>query len=434
MSTSRSSVTTALAVAVFATILSGCGGGGGTTVPPPDNDSDPNGFTAQPSQATVRILGDLRVTVPAGTFSTPTTVSISRHQAMVPEINGFSSPTNAGCRISLSGRPTGPIYLEPTVPAGRASNGVRIIWRFLSQISGSWVILSDVTDDLRIKLDPASFVGNAIDGVIGRFLITPPETDTGLTELVVDPRGNRYSVTVIVHGFNSRAEEFQLAAEMIRDHEQNMDIQQLICGFRYDYRQSIATSAEALAGEVTRLREAGYENFQFFGHSAGAIVIRHMLEYQLVPSFRTEYHAKYCYFANGAHHGSVWANAADFVRWLEEDLLNDHSDNGSAIMATCDSPVIADLLRDSPYLRELNQVKSPPLLGTGYYLVGATGDLVVGTDGGRGDDIAFEEFVPTVRRRTLSGNHSNLVMTRSGLSQYLETWIWGPNDRRIHRD
>lgn len=428
----RTLVLAALAVMFF---VIGCSGGGGKSGGSGNNggSTEPIILPAQQNNATfttvvgrtmVQPIGDLKFTMLKDAFATPTQVTITRSTpATLPRFGGYTPVQNANCRISVSAAPAGSITIEPLVPVANRGVG-KVVWFFLKGTAGNWRIINDVVTSDLIKVEKAAFgVANTIDGIVGRFLLTPPETVTGLVPMAQNPDGYSFAAMVMVHGINGQVSDLQAVADAINTWPIENRCSRIF-GFRYDYRQDPAVSAQALARLIDGLRQQGFEYISLVGHSLGAVVAR-----DVVVNRRCQSGIGDLRLINGANHGSKWANAADFVKWLEEDCLNNHPTDTASLLATIDNPVITALKFDSPYIRDLNTVRAGRPLSTAYYLVGGNLDTVVGKDSngqsnGAGFDIPFEQMTSSiVNRWELNGDHSTLIDTATGRNQMLST-MW----------
>ncbi|MDO8444244.1 MAG: alpha/beta hydrolase [bacterium] len=423
----RTLVAAALVAVVFVVVfVSACSGGGGNvgngggnvtiiTLPPQITDAT---FTTQTGTTMVQAVGDLKVTVPSETFAAPAQVTITRSQpATLPQFGGFIPAQNANVKIVTSAQPNAAITIESVVPARTRGVG-KIVWRYLAwTASKGWQILSDVTNDAKMVINQNQFAINVVDGIVGHFLVTPPETTTGLKLMSINPAGHPVKVLLTVHGFNNQAEDLQLASDWFCT--QRMEYQySKAFGFQYDYRQSCAASAQALATQLDSLTAQGYERIDILAHSLGVVITRDLLEN------RRSRGIDIAYLINGANHGSIFATAADFIRWLDEDVLNNHPANAGSLMATFSDPVIQDLLPGGGYLNRLNSVSGGQPIWTDYFLVGGDTDIVVGPEGGAPADIQFErKTAGIVNSRILAGNHSSLVKTEAGLDLLLSNVI-----------
>lgn len=428
----RFRILAAIAVVVSFVVLTACGGGGndvnngaGNTEPIilPSQQSNAT-FTTVAGRTMVQQIGDLKFTVPSGTFAAPTQVSITRSSPVeLPQFGGYTPVQNANCRISISAAPAGSITIEPVVPVTNRGVG-KVVWFFLKGVAGNWRIINDVVTSDLVKVEKAAFgVANTIDGIVGHFLLTPPETVTGLVPMAQNPDGYSFAAMIMVHGINGQVSDLQALADAINTWPIENRCSRIF-GFRYDYRQDPAVSAQALAGLIDGLRRQGFEYISLVGHSLGAVVAR-----DVVVNRRCQPEIGDLRLINGANHGSKWANAADFVKWLEEDCLNNHPTNTASLLATIDNPVVAALKFDSPYIRGLNTVRAGRPLSTAYYLVGGNLDTVVSKDSngqsnGAGFDIPFEQMTSSiVNRWELDGDHSSLIDTAAGRNQMLST-MW----------
>ena len=432
----RTHVPATLVATVFAVVVvAGCGGGGGKTdggngnggdninvvvLPPQDANAT---FMTKANTTTVQAVGDLKITVPSGTFATPAQVTITRSQpATLPQFDGFTPVQNANVQIVTSAQPRLSITIEPVVSA-QTRDASKTIWRYLVRAAdNTWRIISDVTNDTRMVIDKAKFVVNGVvnvvDGIVGYFLIEAPDTTTGLVKLATDPTGNEYSAMVFVHGFNNTAEDFQLAATKFSQYEGGMiDRPRDFYSFQYDYRQHCAESAQQLAD---LLEEFPYANISITAHSAGVVVVRDMIENKRCHRYLTGVS-----LINGANLGSWLAGAAALVKDLNEDILNNQPTRVRSLLATVGDPVVADLSKGSSYLNSLNTASHQRPIQEAYLLVGGTLDPIVGVDSGLGTGIPFESMLSgTVNRVSLAVDHSSLVKTSAGINWLLSV-IYG---------
>jgi len=261
-------------------------------------------------------------------------------------------------------------------------------------------------------------VDETLGGIIGSFIVSPIDSTTGLKKLATNPAGNELSALILVHGFNGRVEDMELAATKFNGYLCE-DEPSVIYGFEYDYRQHCADSAQKLANLINDL---SYANIYITAHSAGVVVVRDMIENgrchaNIVDSVN---------LVNGANFGSIWANGAEFAKTLEEGVLNNHPASAGSLLALANDPIISDLARRSPYLTELNNRIPPQPARAAYLLIGSTGDAVVGVDSGLGTDIPFERMISgSVNRMTSSGSHTYLIETNAGLDALLDAVYHG---------
>lgn len=396
---------------VFAVVVGGCSGGGKVNLP---STRITTTFTVLPDQDTDQVAGDLKVHVPAGTFGAQSSrVDVTRYSVTdLPTADKFSSCANPGCEVRWSQTLQGTFTLEwAQPPQGRTAANLAL--RYLKKINGKWQIISNVANDAKIVIDKTGFAAlNYADGVVGNLLIKPPETTTGIVEQATNPGGNGSSAWILIHGYNASAAYLQLAADRIAQ-ETGILWPRKVFGFVYDYRQHPNDSAIALAEQITKVRAMGFANITIFAHSLGVAVARDALENHGIAKY-----VGVAYLINGANHGSVWTKPAEVVKNLEELLLNDSTAGASGIYATLHDPVIEDLIPGSPFLTDLNAVKSARPIKTSYVLVGTDRDTVVGQNGGAPNDIPFErKTTGAVRIITLTGDHSELVNREVGIDR-----------------
>lgn len=426
--------TLVLAAALSAVFLAiGCGGGGGkggnggsngggnvtdpVNLPPQKTTAL---FTARPERTTIQPVGDMNIVVPAGAVSAPVQVTVTRSRpATLPQFDHFVPAENPEIQIKFSDHQAGQIMIEPINQPATRSVGTAF-WGYLSGSVGHWYLSSVLSTTIVTAVVEAD---TALHGTIGYFLITPPETKTELVPMAQNPDGYSFAAMVMVHGINGQVSDLQALADAINTWPIENRCSRIF-GFRYDYRQDPAVSAQALARLIDGLRQQGFEYISLVGHSLGAVVAR-----DVVVNRRCQPEIGDLRLINGANHGSMWADAADFVKWLEEDCLNNHPTNTASLLATIDNPVVAALKFDSPYIRGLNTVRAGRPLSTAYYLVGGNLDTVVGKDSngqsnGAGFDIPFEQMTSSiVNRWELNGDHSTLIDTAAGRNQMLST-MW----------
>jgi|GEM_PF-2268054 len=421
---SRLSRVPAVLAAVFVgVLLSACGGGGGGAINSNVDDANNNDqdavtlpsqektakFTAEPNQTTVQTVGDLSIVVPAGTVSTATTVTVSRSQpSTLPQFDGFVAAKNPELSVSFANGESGQIEIKPlTQPASRGISTT--VWGYLTGKVGQWHLacaLSAVTLTAMVEAD------KVLSGIIGSFVVSPIDPTTNLVKLATNPAGNEFSALILVHGFNSRVEDMELAASKLNGYLCE-DEPSVIYGFEYDYRQHCSQSAQQLAKLIDDLP---YANITILAHSAGVVVTRDMIENGRCRSD----HYLNATLVDGANFGSFWANGADFARTLEEGVLNEHPASASSLLALTNDPIISDLVRGSTYLAKLNRNTPQQPAYASYLLIGSSDDAVVGVDSGLGTDIAFETKVRgSVNRMTSFGGHSDLIETSAGLDALL---------------
>lgn len=413
----RTRILAAITAVVSFVVFTACGGGGNTNTPDPAPiNGNVTVIVSQPGQPVSQRAGDLNVTVPAGTFAVPTTVTVTRHTpSNLPPFDGFSTGDDAGCRIVTTSEPIGPITIEPL--SSTQTRGGKAVWRYIRQQAGKWRIIGDITNDVKILIDPLSLATGVIDGVIGHFLITPPDTTSSLVTLAVNPAGNQSMVMVIVPGFNGQTSDFQSVAEMIVDqYTSTGDKYSKAVGLRYDYRRHPADSAPDLARLIENLRQTdGFSYISILAHSAGVIVTRDMLEYR-----RCDAPIACAYLLSGPNNGTVWANVADAIRGLEEYFLGRPATSATSILATFGDPIVADLTPDSLYLRNLNKLKGGRALETAYFTVGGERDTVVSESSGRANNVPFEQMTTSVVNRwSLDDDHSSMLDTPDGRARLL---------------
>ncbi len=403
------------------------GNGGGTVITEPivlPVQQSNATFTTQNNRPMIQQIGDLKITVPAGTFAKPATVTLTRYTPTnLLQASGFTPAENAGCEIRANRQPLGAITIESVASARIQRDAGKILWLFLQRTAdATWSIINDLNDQIKMTINPSAFsVSGIVDGIVGHFLIETPDAATGLVLLATDPTGNKYSAMVFVHGFNDKAEDFQLAADKFSQYKGGMiDRPRAFYSFAYDYRQHCADSAQALAEQLDNLP---FANISITAHSAGAVVVRDMIENKRCHHTNIVGSTN---LVNGASLGSFWADRAGLVKWLEEDVINNHPTSAKSLLATLDDPVVADLAQNGSYLHGLNTANHPRQVSGAYLLIGGTLDAVVGPDSGYGTGIPFETMLTgTVNRRLLTVDHSSLVKTSAGLDWLLETIYTG---------
>ena len=450
----RTLVLATLTVVVL--MLASCGGGGGGKVDTDNiNTSDDSDvvnlpaqqtaakFTVQPHQTTTQIVGDMEVTVQAGTFASPTELQITRGPSTATPSDGWQSAEQANCRIEIVGsnQPAKDIVLAPVDPV--VSRGAaKVVWFYLTKTAeGAWKILNDVSNITKIVLKPAAFVNRVVDGIVGYVVVSPPETMTRLVQMASFPNPwrslqlllgpttrsrNPFSMSVIIHGVNAQVSDMQLAADMIvYNTRPRIDWDCAVYGAEYDYRLRPHDSAIALAKQINAL---DYGNVTLWGHSLGAIIVRDMVQHRMLRR-----RGGYIYLINGPNHGSIWADVADCAKGLDEDFFNFHPSSPCSIIATFDSPVVKDLVHHSDYIEDLNRDDGTWPVDAYYTLIGGSLDITVspvdgglnlidGQNGAEPADIPFDQMlVRGFERHLLLGDHSSLVETESGLNRLLDT-------------
>ncbi len=422
----RTRVLLAASLAVVSFVVApGCGGGGKgggvsgiepVILPPQQTEAS---FMTR-DRPVVQQVGDFKFTVPSGTLAAPALVTISRSiPAVVPQFGGYTLASQPGWQIRVSTVLNGPISMESVTPVTSRGTG-KIVWRFIKGSASNWRIVSSVVNDAVMMIEPTMFAtGNVIDGIVGHFLVSPPDTGTGFMTLAVNPAGNPYSVLIFVHGFNNQAEDLQIAADKFNAYVSGDRLSALL-SFRYDYRRRPADVAVDLAAAINRLR---YANIYVVAHSEGAIDVRDVVENGRCG--HANFTGSVC-LINGPHLGTKWANWAEQIRAQEEDVLNNHPASAQSLLAAFSDPVVADLAEGSSYLSGLNSARHLRPANVAYLLIGGDDDPVVSHDSSQGIGIAFETMLcGVVNRRLLKGDHSSLVKSGPGLDLLLDTVYTG---------
>lgn len=407
---------TLLTSAILAVVLFGVGCGSHVSPTPKPVPLPTATFDVVPARESILVAGDIKVIVPSGTFTKIASVTVTRTRAdSLPQVGGFDPLPAPQCKIITSERPNGPVILQSLNRARGRGFDTKEVYRYLQFIDGAWRVVNDVTDDIKLVIDKAAFsAANTVDGVLGTFIVNVPESGSRLLYMGGNPAANRYNVLIIVHGFNSRADDFWLAADRLAV-EPMEERFRAIYGFEYDYRQSCRASALELVEQIHEVQRKGYANVCILAHSAGAVITRDALE-----NLGIDRNVIYAYLINGAHRGSKWTTPADMAKGLEEQLINQSGGNAQSLLATYSDPIIADLTPNSPFLTELNRVK-PTRTYTAYFVVGTWGDLIVGPYGGSPKDLDFTKFTSKLVKQTIvDGTHSSLLQTTLGLDSLMQ--------------
>lgn len=409
-------VITVVCIIALAMVSVGCGGGKTAATSNIVLEATVPVAAAVETTATV---GDLKVTVPAGTFATDTTITVSRGTtSTLPPNCGFNPCSNPAIRIRTEATPQGPISLTPTnVPRTTKSNA-KVAYRLLKLVDGAWKVVSigqDKTQAMVIEAEKLALT--TLDIIVGYFFVDAPDTSTGLVTLATysGVTANPYTAYVLVHGINDRAEDMQTLADRLNA-EAMEDHPSVIFSFAYDWRQHIDTSAQNLAAQLKEIHRQ-YSNVSVFAHSAGVLVTRSALE-----QHGADKSVKHAYLINGPNNGANAATIAACIGLLDEYVINNPGSVGApSLIANCGDEIVEDLTPGCVFLTSLNTVDTKPIK-VAYEIYGTTLDCIVPIASTLGDGIDFEQkTLCTVNKYQFTGFHSTLAKDSGGINQLLKT-------------
>ena len=404
---------------LFAMILFGCSGGSNDITN--TNGNNPPPPIVSPSMPAVdKTFGTLRLIAPAYTLPANSNISVSQTTptTLPPNQNFLTVNNQAAINIDLGSTPQNPVTISFQDTRKRSG---RYTYLLVAQINGVTRIINSVqhtvNEELKFVIAPSWFVGGKILAVMGKNLITTPSTYTGRVLLATDSNPSANRAILLTHGWNATVDGMRpLAAKIIQYQNQNNNHRYgKIYGFEYDYTQSGSVVSAGLDVGLDTFKNEGV-NIDMVNHSWGAPVGRNSLE----VDGKTE--AVHSFFSVcGANLGSTWASADDILRGLQEDYLNATGTNLPAGILSFDSPVMQDLVPNSPFLISINRGVVFHRGIVRYHEISTGDDKVVGSASGAASGInLFERTAGFVDYKPVSASlgygHSGLLQKDDGLN------------------
>lgn len=395
---------------IMLSLLIGCGGGGSTVEPPnpPDNVTL---MSVSPNKDTQKSMGTWTLTVPAGTVARNGTVRIEEN---IPpaSIRSDFSPVNQKPYVSIimDQTPKGPIEIDINNPKTRISYDT--VCFLLGWVGDQWNPIAQSQRNItKIVINQAAFTSNRILGLIGSVLIPPISSQSKMVVLAGSQGTEQYPLTIaIIPGLNAKVDDFVPLAQALVTKGRY----RVVFGFDYDYRQDIVVSAKNLYDQLNALQPQ-WRYTDILGHSAGGIVASYMIQKVGRPLGLNDF-----YGVNTPNNGSIWANIGELVGYLQNQWFN--SDNTGIGIALADAPVLKELTFHSAFLENLNSYYPAERTQVDFCFVGGREDPVVDFGSSLGSNVDFSRKTGgRVRQFLITGNHSSLVKSSSGIASLLNT-------------
>ena len=418
---------------VAITLISGCGGSGGNDINS-NHPADQTVISTVPNVDSNQSIGDITVKVPAGTFTSPTDVTIKR--SIPPELPKFDDfkGIDTNCQIQISA----PVNsfgkdIEIDLPLerfnlamSRSTNMTTIYGLFAEDVNGAWDMVSKLPDTAEeyakrgsnIIVDGAKFIASGgeskLTAVVGKFTIfNQPEATAELKLLYSDPSVATGRDLILVHGWNATAKVFdRLVAKLASLHRY-----QNIYAMEYDWRELIETSGQFLASNLSRLANQS-RRVDIWGHSMGALVCRDAFEACKATKNVSNF-VSIC----GANEGSKFADIEKLMAYLRKDYLNrSNAERSANAFPAFDTASAEELVPGSSFLSKLNHLVSGQLGHVNYMFIAGQDwtDLVVGNASGLAvHENALGLTLGTVVKRVTNCGHSTLLSTDDGVARLL---------------
>lgn len=397
-----------LVVIMCALVFTGCGGGGGKSGPgggggPPPITSET--FSVGAGQAIERTVGNVEISIPAGTFSQNASITVELRPVTLRPANPTVGIVGSEVTVTPSVVPTGPISIMQN---GGLSRSATPSYLSISWIGGKWRKVSEAVGafgQIRAVINPSWFVVNGSMRVLLSAFDTSYDTNMQLVCLAGDPYNWDDDVAILVHGILSDENAMRPLGERLVASGRYKTAWAL----HYDWR----LPTDYVASWLGYVLSAG-NTIDLFGHSRGVLICRYTLE---VLQRRPKTFVNRAVLICGPNKGSKLDTEVELLTALQEDFLNDENAVGFPVV---DTPAVQELTAESSVVQALNGHGCNSNLGIKYYMFAAESDSAVSVDSALARGINLECFTGfSVVRQTLWGGHSTLISDPGGISNML---------------
>jgi hypothetical protein len=368
-------------------LLAGCGGAGGTG----GGVANQVVFPVDGSVEQRRTLDDATLVLPAGSFATGSTITLSR------ETVGAQPPNQAYEVLSIytvqsSADASGNFWIEINHPAVEPIVAVRPDGQMLEMER-----LSATTT--RVVFRPQDRINGIWRVFLGR--LTDPAAPDYTFDLVriagAGPLGP--GSLIVVPGFNDAHDAIGQFAQgaMVKGYTN-------VYAYRYDWRQETSRGGQDLANRLRQIQSA--KGIDIVGASRGGLIVRYALEVEGATK-----PIRNAILIGVPNLGVSFTDSNQLVNALQADYL---SRNGSRFQPRTTDPVIPELAPNSTLLQLLNR-EYGQRGHVNYYLVAPEDDNFVTADSALLQPEPVGEYVAgIVERITLPGSQANIMRTAQG--------------------
>lgn len=393
---------------VLVLIVSGCGGGGGKAGPGNNGGPAPiasETFNVTAGQAVDKTIGDVGISIPAGTFTRDASVTVELRTVSSRPTNPSIGTIGSEVAVIPTVPPSGPITI---VQNGSMSRSGTPSYLPISWIGGKWRKIGNTTETLGrigMAIDPKWFaVSGSLRILLSAANSTSMDRDIHLTLLAGDSNNIGDGTAFLVHGIMS--DEFAMRplgqALLAKGYK-------AVWGLHYDWQLPTDYVSRELGAVLSSC-----QSVDLFGHSRGVLICRYTLE---VLQKRPKTLVNRAILICGPNKGSKLDPEVDFLTSLQEHFLNDADAVGFPIV---DTPAVQELTAGSDIVRELNNHDCNSDTGMKYFLFAAQDDLLVSEDSAlaKGVNIwCFTGMTPV--QEVLPGGHSTLISDPNGIENML---------------
>jgi len=418
---------------VLVTLISGCGTNSNPNLSKPDGSGQVQ-ISVDPKVDSVKSVGDIIVTVPAGTFSAPTSISIERHVAAdVPKLSDFrtigSEPqiTISVPSVDLEGDIVIDLPMASFYSSTRQTSTSTTIYGLFAKLAdGNWTMVSKLPQTeadylkqgARIVIDRLAFssFGKKITAVIGGIGWTKPENKRDLVLVHSDSTLKDGYDLVLVHGWNSTRHIFDRLIESVATTKQYANIYAL----EYNWCDYIEPSGVFLSSSLGNLVRQG-RHLDIWSHSMGALVARYAMETcKATKNVRT--FVSIC----GVNEGSVLGNIEKIMVYLRTDYLNKPEEaRGGLYFPAFDTYSTSQVMPGSSFIQRLNSGTPGSQIGNvNYVMISGQDwtDLVAGRESGLASNTNKRQLtLGTISEVATYASHSSLLETKDGVEQIINS-------------